>query len=121
MNKKRSLSTVFAVAVSMIILVASASMMIDIMIGINQNYSDYEKYDVNVVLGESISEQEVLNWVQTHPILSDNIDTIEGYVYAPVFISHGFRLQAAPLQACHKRYNEPQGSFGTTLLFFVQR
>jgi putative ABC transport system permease protein len=102
MNKKRSLSTVFAVAVSMIILVASASMMIDIMIGINQNYSDYEKYDVNVVLGESISEQEVLNWVQSHPILSDSIDIIEGYVYAPVFISRGFRLQAAPLQAFHE-------------------
>ncbi len=102
MNKKRSLSTIFAVAASMVILVASVSMMVDIMIGIDRNYNDYEKFDVNVVIGQSISEQEVLSWKENHPLLNNSIDTIEGYIYAPVFVSHGFKFQAAPLQAFHE-------------------
>ncbi|MFX0203513.1 MAG: ABC transporter permease, partial [Candidatus Hodarchaeota archaeon] len=95
MNKKRSLATAFAVAASMVILVASVSLVYDYTLGIERNYSDYEKYDVQVILQHPTSEQLIETWIQQH---ATGIRTVEGFIYTNVWIGS----QRIPLQAFHQ-------------------
>ncbi|MFX1511417.1 MAG: ABC transporter permease [Promethearchaeota archaeon] len=104
MNKKRSLSTVLAVAASMVILVASVAMMVDIMIGINQNYSDYEKFDVSTVFHQPTNEQAATNWIREN-VSGIDTETIEGFIFREVLVTRGMRFQPAPLQAFHNDSN----------------
>ena len=95
MNKKRSVSTALAVAASMVILVTSASFVYDYFLGVNQNYSDYEKYDVQVILQQPIFEQAIKNWIRQN---TTGIRTVEGILYMNVWIES----QRVPLQIFHQ-------------------
>lgn len=99
MNKKRSLSTVIAVATSMIILVAAGSMIFDLFYSMDQNFTYYEKHDVNVYLQKPIPEWSIKNYVQDIEGIAD----VEGYIGTQVFISD-FDHEAVrvPLHAFHE-------------------
>jgi putative ABC transport system permease protein len=99
MNKKRSLSTVIAVATSMIILVAAGSLFIDLFQAMDQNFTHYEKHDVNVYLQKPIPEWSIKNYVQD----IDGIAEVEGYIGTQVFIS-GFDQEEirVPIHAFHE-------------------
>ena len=99
MNKKRSLATMIAVATSMIILIASASMVYDVVFALNENYTNYERYDGNVILQTPTSE----SFIKTNLQDLDKIDQIEGYLGTQVFISD-FNGEAVrvPLYAFHE-------------------
>ena len=99
MNKKRSLATIIAVATSMIILIAAASMVYDIFYALDQNYSNYEKYDINFTLQGPTSEQSIKSNIQN----IDGIDKHEGYIATQVFISdiNGEAVRV-PLYAFHE-------------------
>ncbi|MFQ5978842.1 MAG: ABC transporter permease [Candidatus Heimdallarchaeota archaeon] len=60
MHKRRSALTAIAIAVSSVVLVASAGFMTSFFYGIDQNYSKYETYDVQVLFQEDIQSQEEL-------------------------------------------------------------
>ncbi|MFX0113062.1 MAG: ABC transporter permease [Candidatus Hodarchaeota archaeon] len=65
MHKRRSALTAIAIAVSSIVLVASAGFMSSFFYGIDQNYSKYEKYDIQVLFEEDIqSQEELLSYVR---------------------------------------------------------
>jgi ABC-type antimicrobial peptide transport system permease subunit len=65
MNKRRSALTAIAIAVSSIVLVASAGFMSSFFYGIDQNYSEYEKYDIQVLFEEDIlSQEELVSYVR---------------------------------------------------------
>ncbi|MFX0211619.1 MAG: FtsX-like permease family protein, partial [Candidatus Hodarchaeota archaeon] len=95
MNKKRSLSTALAVAASMVILVTSTCFAYDYFLGVDQNYSDYEKYDVQVILQQPISECTIKNWIRQN---TTGIQTVEGIIYTNVWIDS----QRVPLQVFHQ-------------------
>lgn len=99
MNKKRSFSTVVAVATSMIILVAAGSMIFDLVYTMDQNFTNYEKNDVNVYLQQPISESSIKGFMQN----IDGIASVEGYIGTQVFIS-GFDHDnvRVPLHAYHE-------------------
>ncbi|MFX0182992.1 MAG: ABC transporter permease [Candidatus Hodarchaeota archaeon] len=99
MNKKRSLSTVIAVATSMIILVAAGSLFIDLFQAMDQNFTYYEKHDVNVYLQKPIPESSIKSYVQD----IDGIAKVEGYIGTQVFIS-GFDQKEirVPIHAFHE-------------------
>ena len=78
MNKKRSFTTSIAITASMIILIISTSLAYDYILGMDQNYVQNEKYDVQVVLRQPTSEQTLLEWLNTN---------ISGIKYAEGFIS----------------------------------
>ncbi len=100
MNKKRSLSTVVAVATSMMILISSGSLFYDVLYSMDQNYDDFEKYDVNVVLRQPISEKAIKDWVDQN---TTGISVVEGYIYTEVFISDSkLDPQRVSLKAFHK-------------------
>ncbi|MFX0206614.1 MAG: ABC transporter permease, partial [Candidatus Hodarchaeota archaeon] len=100
MNKKRSFSTVVAVATSMIILIASGSLFYDILYTMDQNYNQYEKYDVSVILRQPTSEKKIKTWIQQNVT---GITTLEGYIYTEVFISDSnIEPQRVPLKAFHR-------------------
>jgi putative ABC transport system permease protein len=99
MNKKRSLSTVIAVATSMIILVAAGSLFIDLVQTMDQNFTYYEKHDVNVYLQKPIPEWAIKNYIRN----IDGISEVEGYIGTQVFIS-GFNQEEirVPVHAFHQ-------------------
>jgi putative ABC transport system permease protein len=99
MNKRRSLSTVIAVATSMIILVAAGSLFIDLFQAMDQNFTYYEKHDVNVYLQRPIPEWLIKNYFQD----IDGIAEVEGYIGTQVFIS-GFDQEEirVPIHVFHE-------------------
>jgi putative ABC transport system permease protein len=99
MNKKRSLSTIIAVATSMIILIAAVSLTYDIFFAMDQNYTEYERYDMNVVLQGPTNENFIKSQLQGIP----GINQIEGYIGTQVFISdiNGEAIRV-PLHAFHE-------------------
>jgi putative ABC transport system permease protein len=99
MNKKRSLSTVIAVATSMIILVAAGSMIFDLVYAMDQNFTHYEKHDVNVYLQQPIPEWSIKNYIQE----IEGIGEVEGYIGTQVFISDFDDEEVrVPLHAFHE-------------------
>ncbi|MFX1513906.1 MAG: ABC transporter permease, partial [Promethearchaeota archaeon] len=116
MNKKRSLSTVITVAVSMIILVASVTMVFDLIYAVDKNYSDYEKFDVNVVLQQPASEKVIKNWINEN---ISQIGDVEGYIFTEVFVSSDrVKSSRVPLQAFHRnstlrKYNIISGNINS--------
>ncbi|MFW9853431.1 MAG: ABC transporter permease [Candidatus Thorarchaeota archaeon] len=99
MNKKRSLSTLIAVATSMIILVAAGSLVFDLVYTMDQNFTLYEKHDVNVYLQKPSSEFSIKAYVQT----IDGIDKVEGYIGTNVFISDfNDEVVRAPIHLFHE-------------------
>ncbi|MFX0183207.1 MAG: FtsX-like permease family protein [Candidatus Hodarchaeota archaeon] len=94
MNKRRSFSTALVVAASMVILVVSTSLMYDYVLGVDQNYKDYEKYDVQVIMHPT-SEIAIKNWVQQN--LSGIINA-EGVINTEVWVGS----KRIPLQAFHE-------------------
>ena len=112
MNKKRSLTTTIAVATSMIIFVASFSLVYDVLYSINQNYSYYEKYDVKVLLRESTSEAEIKDWFDQ--IIG--IDIMEGYTSIQVFVSDAnnepqrVSIEAFHINSSLREYNVIKGN-----------
>jgi len=99
MNKRRSLSTVIAVATSMIILIAAVSMAYDVIYAMDQNYKHNEKYDVNVFLQGPTPERLIKSEVKN----IDGIDKVEGLISTQVFVSD-FDGEAirVPLHAFHE-------------------
>ncbi|MFX0086586.1 MAG: ABC transporter permease [Candidatus Hodarchaeota archaeon] len=98
MNKKRSLTTTIAIATSMIIFVTSISLVSDILYSIDQNYSNYEKYDVKVLLREPTSEKEIKDWCDQ----IEGINIVEGYISTQVFLSDSNNdPQRVSLEAFH--------------------
>jgi putative ABC transport system permease protein len=99
MNKKRSVSTIIAVATSMIILIAAVSFTYDIIYAMDQNYNEYEKYDMNVILRGPTDEKLIKSTLRN----IEGINQIEGYIGTQVFIS-GFNGEPirVPLQAFHE-------------------
>ncbi|MFX0172601.1 MAG: FtsX-like permease family protein [Candidatus Hodarchaeota archaeon] len=99
MNKKRSLSTIIAVATSMIILVAAGSMIFDLVYSMDQNFTHYEKHDVNVYLQKPIPEWSIKSKVQD----IQGIAAVEGYIGTQVFISDFDHEEVrVPLHAFHE-------------------
>jgi putative ABC transport system permease protein len=99
MNKKRSLSTVIAVATSMIILVAAGSLFFDLFHAMDQNFTYYEKHDVNVYLTKPLPERSVKSYVQD----IEGIDEVEGYIGTQVFMTDFDHEEVSvPLHAFHK-------------------
>ncbi|MFX0050447.1 MAG: FtsX-like permease family protein [Candidatus Hermodarchaeota archaeon] len=99
MNKRRSLSTLIAVATSMIILVAAGSMFFDIVRSMDQNFTYYEKHEVNVYLQKPMSEWSIKSYTQD----IEGIAEVEGYIGTQVFISD-FDNESVrvPLHAFHE-------------------
>ncbi len=99
MNKKRSISTIIAVATSMIILIAAVSLTYDLIYGMKQNYTEYEKYDMNVILQGPTNEKLIKSELQN----IEGIKYAEGYINTQVFISdfNGESIRV-PLHAFHE-------------------
>ncbi len=83
MNKKRSISTIIAVATSMIIIIAAVSLTYDVFLAMDRNYSEYERYDMNVILQGPTNE----NSIKTALAGIDGVNQVEGYLGTQVFIS----------------------------------
>jgi len=94
MNKKRSFSTALVIAASMVILIVSTSLMYDYVLGIELNYSDYEAYDVQVIMNPT-SELSIKNWFHQNVT---GVTRVEGLIFTEVWIG----TQRIPFQAFHE-------------------
>lgn len=83
-NRRRTISTVSAIAISMIILVGSWGMFYNMMDQLNRNYNIYQKFDVNFITTNIISESDAIEWIENN---IDGIDIVEGYIYTEVWVS----------------------------------
>jgi putative ABC transport system permease protein len=103
MNKKRSSLTIIAIAVSSIILIVSGAMMLDMVYGIDNNFTDYKNYDGKVLIN-TIEPWENISATLENKVTGLGI--IEPYFYLPLGVnstgSDGKFLGYTPLEAVQK-------------------
>ncbi|MFX0084397.1 MAG: ABC transporter permease [Candidatus Hodarchaeota archaeon] len=108
MNRKRSLTTSIAITASMIILIVSTSFAYDYILGMDRNYVQNEKYDVQVVLKQPTSEQILLDWFNTS---ISGIKRTEGFISTYVWIeTERILLTAFHEDSELRNYNIIEGS-----------
>ncbi|MFW9914618.1 MAG: ABC transporter permease [Candidatus Thorarchaeota archaeon] len=79
MHKRRSTLTAIAIAVSSIVVIASAGFLTSFFYAVDQNYSKYETYDVQVIFENDIqSQKELLEYVRS-------IDGVDPGAVEPMF------------------------------------
>ncbi len=108
MNKKRSFTTSIAITASMIILIISSSLAYDYILGMDRNYIQNEKYDVQIVLRQPTSELILLEWINAN---ISGINRAEGFISTYVWIG----TERVLLNAFHedselRNYNIIEGS-----------
>ena len=100
MNKKRSSLTIIAIAVSTIILVVSGAMMVDILLGVQTDYTVYNTYDGKVVMSSFEP------WSSVSATLKDKLGnniTAEPYLFLPLDVYSGSNyLSNQPIEVINR-------------------
>lgn len=124
MNKKRSSLTIIAVAVSSVILIVSAAMLVDMGRSLDHNYNVYNTYDGRVVVEGFSPSDDLVSQVEGN---FTSIDVVEPFIYLPIGLSDGSgkflgyrEFEAVPQDSVLRDYNiikgeKPTGSMEVVL------
>ncbi|MHA2364902.1 MAG: ABC transporter permease [Candidatus Hodarchaeales archaeon] len=99
MNKKRSSLTIIAIAVSSIILIMSGALIVDMLEGIDRNYSQYKTFDGRILFTELTPVDDLKTNITT---ISSEIDKIEPWFSSPVTITHNGEVKDSALDVVLK-------------------
>jgi len=81
LKKRKSLITIFALVTSMIFLINSLVMVNNVFVGIENNFDEYNTYDIQVVFENPVSINNIINFME-----ESNPEILEDVNYYEVFI-----------------------------------